>query len=212
MDSPNNVSVSEGTLVLTTRKESRTFTCQVSNLIGYQTRVTSGSVTTFDRFAQAYGRFEVRAKFTGAEAKGLQSALWLWPQDPDKYGQHPKSGEIDFAEIYNGNADHVVPYIHYNNEDADPDHTAECAIDDFGRFHDYVVEWTPASIKISYDGVTCLDDAWTPKAPQTGRQPFDQPFIMCLTQGLGVQMTNAYEPANTPLPASTVIDYVRVYQ
>ena len=39
----------------------------------------------------------------------------------------------------------------------------------------------------------------------------DQPFIVSLTQALGVG-TNAFDPSTTPLPATTQIDYVRVWK
>ena len=39
-------------------------------------------VTTYNRFSQAYGRFEIRAKFPAATVQGLQSAFWLWPDNP----------------------------------------------------------------------------------------------------------------------------------
>jgi hypothetical protein len=40
-------------------------------------------------------------------------------------------------------------------------------------------------------------------------QPFDRPFMINLAQTLGVQ---ANKPTRaTPLPATTVIDYVRVW-
>jgi hypothetical protein len=41
--------------------------------------------------------------------------------------------------------------------------------------------------------------------------PFDQPFFIALTQALGVG-TNSFNPATTPLPATTSIDYVRVWK
>jgi hypothetical protein len=41
--------------------------------------------------------------------------------------------------------------------------------------------------------------------------PFNQPFFVALTQALGVG-SNAYNPALTPLPATTTIDYMRVWK
>jgi hypothetical protein len=41
--------------------------------------------------------------------------------------------------------------------------------------------------------------------------PFDQPFFILLTQALGVG-TNQFDPATTPLPATTSVDYVRVWK
>jgi len=46
------------------------------------------------------GRFEVRAAFPATVQRGLQSALWLWPDNPLKYGPWPGSGEIDTADYY----------------------------------------------------------------------------------------------------------------
>jgi hypothetical protein len=39
-------------------------------------------------------------------------------------------------------------------------------------------------------------------------QRFDQPFLISLTQALGID-TNAFRPWITPLSATTSIDYVR---
>jgi hypothetical protein len=44
-----------------------------------------------------------------------------------------------------------------------------------------------------------------------GSQPFDQPFMVVLTQALGIT-TNEFDPATTPLPATTQVDYVRVWK
>jgi beta-glucanase (GH16 family) len=211
MDSPNNVSESGGSLVLTSRREVAPFTCTVTPDLSYSTQVTSGSVSTYGgRFSQTYGRWEIRARVTGAKQAGLQEAIWLWPDNDTKFGAWPLSGEIDIAEIYHLYPDRAIPYIHYNNT-ADTNVTNNyCMIDDISAFHTYVLEWTTTSLKISYDGNVCIDDAWSPASPQTGRQPFDQPFFLALTQGLGI-LQNGYTPS-FPLPASTLVDYVRVYK
>jgi hypothetical protein len=80
-----------------------------------------------------------------------------------------------------------------------------------GEFHRYVAEWTHSSIKIIYDGRTCLEDAWNPASPLERPQPFDQPFSIVLTQALGVG-SNAFNAASTPLPARLEVDYVRVWK
>ena len=212
VDSPNNVSVGDGRLVLTSRKEAAPFTCTAGGQYTYPSQVTSGSVSTYGgRFSQTFGRFEARMRVTGAKVKGLHEAFWLWPVDPNKYGSWPRSGEIDIAEIFHQYPDRAVPYVHYNNPwDANVTNH-NCMINDISAFHTYVAEWTYNSIKIIYDGQVCLEDWWSPWWPQWGRQPFDAPFIIALTQGLG-QNTNDYDPATTPLPATTEVDYVRVYR
>jgi beta-glucanase (GH16 family) len=212
VDSPNNISVSAGTLKLTAREESAPFTCQ-DPWGAFQTRYTSGMVSTAEgRFSQAYGRFEVRAKISAAQVKGLQTAFWLWPVDANKYGAFPGSGEIDIAEMYSQYPDRAIPYIHYTPAAPDPNVTnTGCLISNPDAFHTYAVEWTPSSIKVIYDGQTCLVDSWNPASPLVNQQPFDQPFIVALTQALGIG-TNQFDPATTPLPATSEVDYVRVWK
>lgn len=212
VDSPNNISVSSGTLRLTARKEAAPFACQYPGG-SFTTQYTSGMVSTWGRFAQAYGRFEIRAKVPGTAVKGLQESLWLWPANPTKYGASwPASGEIDVAEMYSLYNDRAIPYIHYNAKSIDPNVTnTSCMISDLTAFHSYAVEWTPLSIKVIYDGTTCLTDYWDPASPLVKPQPFDQPFIVALTQALGIY-PNTFDPATTPLPATTTVDYVRVWK
>ncbi|MBC7631384.1 glycoside hydrolase family 16 protein [Aeromicrobium sp.] len=208
--SRNNVSVGGGSLRLTARREPNPFTC-ASPGASYTTQYTSGSVSTYGLFAQAYGRFEIRARFPAAKVAGLQSALWLWPANPSKYGAWPMSGEIDIAEEYSQYSDRVIPYIHYISTDLSAQHTnTACLINDVSAPHTYVAEWTASTITISYDGVTCLKHTISPAAPLTGSAPFDQPFIVALTQALGVG-NNAFDPSSTPLPATTQVDYVHVW-
>jgi hypothetical protein len=64
---------------------------------------------------------------------------------------------------------------------------------------------------ISYDGQTCLVDTWKAAAPLTGSAPFDQAFFLVLTQALGIG-TNAYVNGRTPLPATTQVDYARIWK
>jgi hypothetical protein len=56
-----------------------------------------------------------------------------------------------------------------------------------------------------------LVDHWNPSSPETQPEPFNQPFFINLTQALGIG-TNNFIPGVTPLPATTEIQYVRVWQ
>ena len=210
VDSSDNVDVANGVLSLTTRKEARPFTC-VSPYGNYTTPYTSGMVSTYYKFAQAYGRFEIRAKFPATQVAGVQSALWLWPENPTLFGNWPGSGEIDIAEMYSQYPDRAIPYIHYNTSPTDGTVTNNyCMITDVSAFHTYVAEWTPSTITIKYDGQTCVSHTINPSAPLTGSEPFNQRFIIALTQTLGIG-TNSLTDA-TPLPATTTVDYVRVWK
>jgi beta-glucanase (GH16 family) len=211
VDSPNNISVANGILVLTARREAEPFVCP--DPWGYfPTQYTSGMVSTWGRFGQAYGRFEIRAKVWPAQVPGLQTSFWLWPWDSSKYGGWPASGEIDIAELFSQYPDRAIPYVHYAPAAPDPNVTNNnCLLSNLAAYHTYAIEWTQSTLKVIYDGKTCLIDSWNPAAPLVKPAPFDQPFIIALTQALGVT-TNGFDPASTPLPASTSVDYVRVWK
>jgi beta-glucanase (GH16 family) len=214
VNTPNNVSVSGGALHLTARKEAAPFNC--GGL--FRTQYTAGSVSTYTGFNQTYGRFEVRALLPQTTTSGLQETLWLWPVNDVKYGAWPASGELDFSEFYSQYASLDVPYIHYLYNASTVNATTHtntvtaytCQIS-LTQYNDYAVVWSPGSFTITINGNTCLVDNYIANGGLTGAQPFDQPFFIALTQALGIG-TNAFNPATTPLPATTSVDYVRVWK
>jgi beta-glucanase (GH16 family) len=207
-DNPGNVAVSGGTLNLTVQQASSSFLCPGDP--PYATQYTSGMVSTYQRFTQTDGLFEVRAKISGAAAQGLQSSFWLYPAQPT-YGSWPMSGEIDIAELFSEYPTLAIPFVHYNNSSADPQATNDhCAISDPSQFHTYAVQWTSQSLSFLYDGQTCLVDHWSSASPLIDPAPFNEPFYVCLTQALGIG-TNEFLPGSTPLPATTSVDWVRVW-
>ena len=207
----DNVVVNKGVLRLTVRSEAAPFVCQDPRG-AFTTQYTGSMVTTWKRFSQTYGRFEIRARMPDVKVAGIHSALWLWPQDEAKRGGKPMAGEIDVAEYYSVHPDRLIPYIHYTPAAPDPAVTNnECLVDDPAAWHTYLLEWTPKTLTISYDGKPCLVNSWNPAAPLTKPAPFDQPFIIALTQSLGVATTANQPDAATPLPATMQVDYVRVW-
>lgn len=215
--SPNNVSVSGGYLNLTVRRESAPLTCSLPLGRTAVTSYTSGDVATYGKFSQTYGRFAVRASFPAATVAGLQASLWMYP-NTNVYGAWPASGELDIAEEYSLWPDRVIPYLHYNYDKTTVDTATNanvvtnnyCMITDVHAFHEYAVEWTQSAITILFDGQVCMIDK--PSAlGLTGIAPFNTPFYMILTQALGIT-GNAYNPATTPLPATTQVDYVRAWK
>lgn len=213
VNSPNNISVSGGALHLTARRESAAFTCG-----WFTTQYTAGMVSTYTNFNQTYGRFEVRALLPQTTATGLQETLWLWPVNSAKYGSiWPDSGEVDFSEFYSAYPNLDVPYLHYNFDSltVDPStatntNTSNCQISPT-QYNDYAVVWSPGSFTVTINGNTCLVDNYAPSGGLSSPEPFDQPFFVALTQALGVY-GNAFNPATTPLPATTSVDYVRVWR
>lgn len=218
MDSPNNISVGNGYLTLTDRKEAQPFLCTRRGGLSFVTQYTAGSVTTDTQFSQAYGRVEVSAEVPSTSVPGLHSAMWMYPQNPIYGKQWPDSGEIDIAETFSFLPGIAASFLHYNynklttNTASNTNVTAawNCGITP-GVFNDYVVEWNPNTITMYVNGTTCLKDYWVPSSPLHHPQPFDQPFFLILTQALGAKGKNAFSASKTPLPATMEIQYVRVW-
>jgi len=212
-NSPNNISVSGGALHLTVRQEPAPFLCGA-----LLTQYTAGMVSTYGIFNQTYGRFEVRAELPPTTASGLQETLWLWPVNDTLYGSWPTSGEVDFSEFYSQYSNLDIPYIHYDYSESTVNATTHtntvtaynCQITP-GQYNDYAVVWTPGSFTITVNGSICLIDDYLPDGGLIAPEPFDQPFFIALTQALGIG-TNSFNALTTPLPATTSIDYVRVWK
>ena len=207
---PGNISVASGYLRLTARKEVKVFSCATARGV-MSTRYSTGQVATINRFAQTYGMFAVRAKFPQAIISGLQSSLWMWPQNLATTKLH---GEIDIVENFSQNPSNVVPYIHYTYSRATVNLQASvnvptrvCQIAHTNVFHTYAAQWSHSRITIYVDGLVCLVDNLQP----AGTSPFDQPFFVALSQALG-SSPNAFLPSATPLPATTQVDWVRVWK
>jgi beta-glucanase (GH16 family) len=213
-NSPNNVSVSGGTLNLTLMKVKPFFCKEMTG--GYSTDYTAGTVESDMHFSQTYGYFEVKAKFPAATVKGLQSSLWLWPVNDDYYGSKwPASGEIDIAEWYSLYPTLAIPYIHYNpagGSKADPNVTNDyCSVANTNAYNTYAAVWTPTTITILMDGQTCLVDDWNPASPEVKPDPFNMPFFVNLTSAMGITTNAPASNISTDLPATTNIDWVRVW-
>jgi len=209
VDSPDNVSVADGMLNLTVRQEATPFVCTKPGGGSFSTDVTAGSVSTFNRFAQAYGRFEIRAAFPDIKVAGVHSAFWLWPTTITE--AWPGSGEIDVAEYYSRYPDRVIPFLHYAPTKYDANMTNNnCLVNNPSAFHTYTLEWSNTAIEIKFDGKTCLrNTAWSPIGHRKP-YPFNSPFMVALTQGLG-STGNEYVAGTTPLPGTMKVDYVRVW-
>lgn len=209
VDTPETLAVGGEALTITARRLSAPMTC-ASPWGVFDTSYTGGMITTSRKYAQAYGRFEMRARFPRAEVAGAQSSLWMFPQELT-YGAWPNSGEIDIAEWFSGWGELVVPTLHYNGEQNDPYRTSyACALGDPAAFHTYAVDWTPTSITFVYDGNVCLRNAsWSPEGGLLAPAPFDQPFNLLIGNGRG---TGKNEPsADTPFPSRLQVDYVRAW-
>jgi beta-glucanase (GH16 family) len=202
--SPQTIGVANGALRLTINKSAKALMCG-----NRSTHYYSGMLTSAGRFAQTYGRFEIRAMMPTGPA--LQSALWLYPAQT--IGAWPLSGEIDVGELFGKYPGDVLPHLHYLAPNGRKAPGTYCPVADAGtKFHTYVVEWTASSFRFLYDNKLCFAfSGWRPHSPLVAPGPFNKPFYINLTLAM-----NKSQPwgaaANTAWPSSLYVDYVRVWQ
>jgi beta-glucanase (GH16 family) len=204
---PRTVSVSGGYLNLSVVKIDDEFLC--GGPAAQPTKYIGGAVSTKDRLAQAYGRFQIRARFATDDRSGLQSSLVLLP-DQDDYDL--KSGEIDIAEYFTKWPDRVVPAVRYSHDGDDPSATTdECTVEQPDQFHTYTLQWTPDQIDMWLDGKRCLSTTWSVDGGLRRPAPFDRPFFLTMFEALGVSKA-AFDLDDPPhLPATMQVDYVRIW-
>ena len=141
----------------------------------------------------------------------------LSPGRETKYGPWPDSGEIDYGEFYSEYPNNDIPYVHFPGASNDPNATNNyCTIANettTGQFNTYALLWTPTTITAYFNGHACIVDNYASyvTSPDTAPEPFNQPFFLAFTAALGVN-TDAFQPGVTPLPATTKINYMRVWQ
>jgi beta-glucanase (GH16 family) len=208
--SAKNIRVFRGELELTAREEKGKFLCK-SPSGDFTTIYTGGMIGTRTKFSQAYGRFEVRAKYPAVTTPGVHGGFWMFPLNL-KYGPWPASGEIDVAEWWSNEHTLVLPSLHYTGRDYLVDSGWNCRVADPANYHTYTVEWLPSAISFFIDGALCFSRTPTPDAPLVWPQPFDHPFSMILNMGVGtVGGTNPVSSA-TPLPATYTVDYAKAWR
>jgi len=171
-DSPENVSVGSGMLSLTLRKGAQQ-TCGAYRS-GETTPYTSGQVSTYGRFSQAYGRFEARIRNTKTSEPGLHEAFWMWPDV--RYGSADNwssTGEIDITETYPAASNRGLPYLHYTaNDNGGPStvgpnaNTSHSCYASRGVFNTWALTWSPTKIQVSVNG-TCASPTPQGTRPST---------------------------------------------
>lgn len=169
---------------------------------------SSGRLISQNKMDFLYGKVVVRAKLP--RARGSWPAIWLMPTG-SAYGAWPRSGEIDIMEHVGNNFGNVLSTVHtQNNNWTNGGHlSASKSIPNADTvFHDYIVEWTPDSLRFVYDSMHC----YTYVNPQTDWKdwPFDQKFHLILNVAIGGGMGGNIVEADWP--DSMIVDYVRIYQ
>lgn len=187
----DNISVQDGNLVITAKKEAES---------GFD--YTSGRITTQDNYEFTYGRVEVRAKMP--EGAGTWPAIWLLGANFDEVGW-PTTGEIDIMEYVGSDPDRVQSALHYPGHSGGNAEVGSTSISNAAsEFHTYTAEWTAESITFLLDGEVYFT------FDNDENKPFNKDFFLILNLAMGGNLGGNVDPDFQE--SSFVIDYVHIYQ
>jgi beta-glucanase (GH16 family) len=193
---PENVTVQNGYMIITARKES---------FNGSQ--YTSARLVTKGKFEQQYGRFEARMRLPWGQ--GLWPAFWMLGADIDD-NPWPGAGEIDIMELRGQNPSVVLGTVHGPGYSAGQSISKSYTLpnDRFDTgFHIFGIEWGPNYINFYVDDV--LYNQITP-ADVPGEWVFNKPFYILMNVAVGGNFVGAPN-TETVFPQTMLVDYVRVY-
>lgn len=197
-DSLENVNVHDGVCTITALRD------------GNSNRWTSARIKTEHKAKWTGGYIEVRAKLPSGT--GTWPAIWMMPEAM-KYGNWPRSGEIDIMEHVGFDRDVVHGTIHTKafNHKIETQKTRHDRLRGATKdFHTYAVYWTQDVIRWVYDGKTFYEFENTGNGWE--EWPFDHPFYMILNVAIGGSWGGQKGIDKKLNSASMDIDYVRVYQ
>lgn len=172
-------------------------------------RIQSGKITTRDKFAQRYGRFEARIKVP--EGLGLWPAFWLMPDKQEK--SWPLEGEIDILERPGRDLVDlrtIIGAAHFGEIWPGNTHFAQFLIMPQSwhqDFHRFAVDWTEGQIVWSVDGREFARLTENDVAPYAW--PFNgKSFYVILNMAVGGTLGGDVHPES--FPAEMLVDYVKV--
>lgn len=190
---PSNISVSNGSLKITAKKE---------DYLG--SSYTSARIKTQNLFEFQYGKVEVRAKLP--VGGGTWPAIWMLGSDINTNGW-PNSGEVDIMEHVGNNLGKVQSAIHTlagYGANAPVGYTNVSNVQDW---HVYSCEWTATDIKFYVDDM--LYFTYNPNQNSTN-WPFNKKFFILLNVAMGGNLGGAIDTNFTQ--SAMEVDYVRVFQ
>lgn len=201
--SQDNVSVNNGALKITARRENKGGKAY-----------TSARIRTANKVAFTYGRIEAKIKLPPYQ--GLWPAFWMLP-DTTTYGNWPNSGEIDIMEAKGRLPNETSAAIHFaDNNNQHKYNTGTCDLNqtlssNMKDWHTYAVEWESDSLFFYVDDICFFGSKCNQYSGVQGNsgQPFDKNFHILLNLAVGGMFDNYINPNDSDLPASMEVDYVR---
>jgi beta-glucanase (GH16 family) len=170
---------------------------------------TSARLNTETTYSFQYGRLETRARVpTGA---GLWPAFWTLGSDITTVSW-PGCGEIDVMEWIGSVPGQVDGSLHatgYPGAGLTASSVLPAGASYSDAYHVFAVDWYPAEIVFSVDGVV-YEDQKEAAVPSGYQWPFTQPFFILLNLAIGGNFPGPPNSA-TMFPQSYLVDYVRVY-
>jgi beta-glucanase (GH16 family) len=173
---------------------------------------TSARIKTQNKFQQAYGRFEIRAKVV--TGNGMWPAFWMLGDNYDTAGW-PQCGEMDIMEVRgstpwtNGGSLHGPGYsgMHPLSKAFTLPEGGPKLSDDF---HIFAIEWETNVVRFYVD--TNLYETETPADIPSGAGPwvYDHPFFILVNLAVGGTPPWG-PPTGTVFPETMLVDYIRVY-
>jgi len=188
---PENVVVINGVLKITLKKETYS-----------GSDYTSARLLTKDKFSFKYGKIEIRAKLPAGG--GTWPAIWMLGSNINTTAW-PACGEIDIMEHKGNQLNKIYGTLHHpGHSGGNGDGSSLNITNASTEFHNYILEWSASTIKISVDTQTFFTFA------NNGSLPFNQNFFVILNVAMGGTFGGAIDPAVTS--AAMEVDYIRVYQ
>jgi beta-glucanase (GH16 family) len=205
-----NVTVSNGTVKLTAKKESGTW-------MGLSRNHTSGMIHSKENFNFKFGKYEIRCKIP--KGKGFWPAFWLFGSDReiDVFEFFSKVDEFDISSHIWCNGTAATKTSGFSFSDLSLD------------FHTYTMEWTPHNLNFFIDGNylwsirRLINTAGQEMNVDCGNYLAAGTYLsskfvpqgnMSLIANLAIyaQSDSRHPDATTPFPSNFEIDFIRVWQ
>ena len=163
---------------------------------GQPREFTSGMMTTYEKFSQQFGRWEIRCRVP--KGKGFWPAFWLLPEP---LGWPP---EVDILEIIGREPDKIHLTHHWNDAEGKlHSDTGSWSGPDFSAdFHTFAIEWEADHMAWFVDGVERFRSV--KNIPQVK-------MYLLVNLALGGRWAQSPDET-TPFPSAFEVDYIRVYQ
>jgi len=215
MNRPANLRVANGQLSLTAARESPPLACGNKDTRFPAGRpYSSAMISTKGKQSWHEGRFEIRAKLpvTPGTSQGLWPAFWMRPASGSGDGELDIMEAIGTSNPSDPEARTVHQTLWYDENGTKPKQSQVADVGGGGPaagFHTYAAQWRAGKIDWYIDGkvVFSRNLSTTPWL----NEAFAGEFFLRLNLAVGGTFPGS-PTSTTRLPASMVVDWVKVYQ